>query len=79
MLNGFANLVIKAIGVQPASEHEVHSPEELRYLVEQGNESGTMETTEYEIIKNAFDFSERTARQVMVPRTNYRPEYRAGR
>jgi CBS domain containing-hemolysin-like protein len=69
LLNGFANLILKAIGIAPASEHEVHSPEELRFLVEQGNESGTMETTEYEIIKNAFDFSERTARQVMVPRT----------
>ncbi|QHT72103.1 HlyC/CorC family transporter [Rhodocytophaga rosea] len=69
LLNGFANLILKAIGIAPASEHEVHSPEELRFLVEQGNESGNMETTEYEIIRNAFDFSERTARQVMVPRT----------
>lgn len=69
LLNGFANLILKAIGISPASEHEVHSPEELRFLVEQGNESGNMESTEYEIIRNAFDFSERTARQVMVPRT----------
>jgi CBS domain containing-hemolysin-like protein len=38
-------------------------------LVEQGKESGTMESYNYDIIKNAFDFSERTARQVMVPRT----------
>lgn len=69
LLNGFANFILRVIGISPASEHEVHSPEELRYLVEQGNESGTIETTDYEIIKNAFDFSERTARQVMVPRT----------
>jgi CBS domain containing-hemolysin-like protein len=69
LLNGFANLVLRAMGIAPAGEHDVHSPEELRYLVEQGSESGTMVETDYEIIRNAFDFSERTARQVMVPRT----------
>lgn len=68
ILNSFANWVLKRFGIAPASEHEVHSPEELRYLVEQGSESGTIEETNYEIIKNAFDFSERTARQVMTPR-----------
>jgi CBS domain containing-hemolysin-like protein len=69
VLNNFANLVLKSVGIEPASEHEVHSPEELRYLVEQGSESGSIEENNYEIIKNAFDFSERTARQVMTPRT----------
>lgn len=47
---------------------EVHSSDELKYLVQQGKESGEIEETDYDIIKNAFDFSERTARQVMVPR-----------
>jgi CBS domain containing-hemolysin-like protein len=68
VLNSFANWVLLRFGIAPASEHEVHSPEELRYLVEQGSESGTIEDTKYEIIKNAFDFSDRTARQVMTPR-----------
>jgi CBS domain containing-hemolysin-like protein len=69
LLNGFANFVLKLFGITPVSEQEVHSPEELRYLVEQGSESGNMQKINYEIISNAFDFSERTARQVMVPRT----------
>jgi CBS domain containing-hemolysin-like protein len=68
ILNNFANWVLRRFGISPASEHEVHSPEELRYLVEQGSESGSIEETNYEIIKNAFDFSDRTARQVMTPR-----------
>jgi len=69
LLNGFANFVIKLFGIEPAAEHEVHSPEELRYLVEQGSESGAVEKINYEIISNAFGFAERTVRQVMVPRT----------
>lgn len=68
-LNGIANLLLKAIGLHTASESENYSSDELRYLVDQVKESGNIEDTNYDIIKNAFDFSERTARQIMVPRT----------
>ncbi len=69
LLNGFANFILRLMGIEPAAEQEVHSPEELLYLVEQGTETGMVEKVNYEIIRNAFDFSERTARQIMVPRT----------
>ena len=39
-------------------------------MVEQGRNSGAIEPRKYEIIRNAFDFAERTARQAMVPRTH---------
>lgn len=68
-LNGIANRILKLLGISAAHGAEVHSSEELRYLVQQGKESGTIDETEYNIIKNAFDFSERTAKQVMIPRT----------
>ena len=35
----------------------------------QGKESGAIEKEDYDIIKNAFEFSQHTTRQVMVPRT----------
>lgn len=68
MLNGLANTVLKVFGITPIHGEENHSPEELRYLVEQGKESGSIETANYEIIRNAFAFSDRTAKQIMVPR-----------
>lgn len=68
VLNGLANMVIRAFGIEPANEQELHSPEEIRYLVDQSGESGGIESTNYEIIRNAFDFSERSVRQIMVPR-----------
>lgn len=68
LLNGLANLVLKVFGIQPIHGEGSHSPEELRYLVEQGKESGSIESANYEIISNAFAFSEKTAKQVMVPR-----------
>ncbi len=70
VLNGFANRILKLIGIRPADEHEAHSTEELRLLVRQGHKSGAIKEDNYQIIQNAFDFSELTAQQVMVPRKN---------
>lgn len=69
VLNGFANLILKMFGLHTVSETETYSSDELKYLVDQVRESGNIEDANYDIIRNAFDFSERTARQVMVPRT----------
>ncbi len=70
ILNGLANRILKTIGIQPAEEHEAHSTEELRLLVRQGHKSGAIKEDNFQIIQNAFDFSELTAQQVMVPRKN---------
>lgn len=69
LLNGLANLILKLFGMHTVSDTETYSSDELKYLVDQISESDNNDTTSYDIIKNAFDFSERTARQVMVPRT----------
>jgi CBS domain containing-hemolysin-like protein len=69
VLNGTANHVLKAIGIPNVQGQEVHSSDELKYLVKQGRESGEIEPADYDIIKNAFEFSERTAKQIMIPRT----------
>jgi CBS domain containing-hemolysin-like protein len=69
VLNGFANLILKTIGISTVHGSDVHSSEELQFLVHQGQQSGEIDESEYKIIKNAFDFSEQTAKQIMVPRT----------
>jgi len=50
------------------SEHEIHSADELRLLVEQSKKGGAIEKENYEIIKNAFDFTDHSAKQIMIPR-----------
>lgn len=69
VLNGIANFVIKRLGISAIHGADIHSSEELQYLVKQGQKSGEIDDAEYKIIKNAFDFSEQTAKQIMVPRT----------
>jgi len=69
LLNGTANLLLKVLGISTVQGQEVHSSEELKFLVKQGQESGEIEQADYDIIKNAFEFSERIAKQIMIPRT----------
>ncbi|WP_316813456.1 hemolysin family protein [Pedobacter heparinus] len=70
VLNGFANVVLKLFGISSVGGHDaVHSTEELYYLLDQGKESGALDTNEHELIKNVFDFNERVVKNIMVPRT----------
>lgn len=70
LLNNFANFILKLFGVVAVhGEESHHSSEELQYLLEQGKESGALDSTEHELIKNVFDFNERVVKNIMVPRT----------
>jgi len=70
LLNGFANFILKLLGINTIVGHEAHhSSEELQYLLDQGKESGALETNEHELIKNVFDFNDRVVKNIMVPRT----------
>jgi CBS domain containing-hemolysin-like protein len=69
-LNGFANFILRILGIATIGGHEAHhSSEELQYLLDQGKESGALETNEHELIKNVFDFNDRVVKNIMVPRT----------
>lgn len=70
LMNSISNAFLRMIGMAPASEHEIHSTEELQLLVKQSADSGEIEEENYEIIKNAFDFTDHSAKQIMVPRQN---------
>ena len=68
-LNGFANLLLNLLGVKTISALEMHSSEELQLILEQGKESGALDSTEHEMIQNVFDFKDRIVKNIMVPRT----------
>jgi CBS domain containing-hemolysin-like protein len=69
-LNRLANAVLSLFGIKPVEGHDAHhSSEELQYLLEQGKESGAIDSNEHELIKNVFDFNERVVKNIMVPRT----------
>lgn len=70
LMNSLSNGFLKIIKIHPASEHDIHSTEELQLLVKQSADSGEIEEENYEIIKNAFDFTDHNAKQIMIPRQN---------
>jgi CBS domain containing-hemolysin-like protein len=70
LLNILTTVVMKIFGIKPANEHDVHSPQELLYILEQSMASGAIANSEHQILENVFDFYDRPARQIMVPRTS---------
>jgi magnesium and cobalt exporter, CNNM family len=70
VLHRSANVLLKLMG-QPAAggDEAVHSPEELRLLVEQSQEGGALQSSDADLIDAVFEFSEKNAREVMTPRT----------
>ncbi|AZI22900.1 HlyC/CorC family transporter [Chryseobacterium taklimakanense] len=69
-MNQMSNAFLRLVKIHPASEQEIHSTEELQLLVKQSADSGEIQEENYEIIKNAFDFTDHSAKQIMVPRQN---------
>jgi CBS domain containing-hemolysin-like protein len=69
ILNETANLFLKIIGLNPSgTNHELHSAEELRYLLEESQKSGVIGVSEHELLENVFDFSDTPVKQIMIPR-----------
>ena len=66
ILYGFTNFVLRALRLDyRAEEHAVHSPDELRVLVSRS----AMSAEERQLLERAFGFTDVTAAEVMVPRT----------
>lgn len=71
LLNGFGNLVLKAMNIPHSHKGAlVHSTEELDMLVNASYDGGVLNETEKDMLHNVFKFSDLTAKQVMVPRTD---------
>ncbi|MDU2066914.1 MAG: hemolysin family protein, partial [Sporomusaceae bacterium] len=69
LFNRTAQAILNLIGVPPATESNIAlSEEELRLIVSASTRGGVLDKMESELIDNVFDFADRLAREVMVPR-----------
>ncbi|MDG2739297.1 CNNM domain-containing protein, partial [Vibrio parahaemolyticus] len=70
LLNGSARIITKLLGLKPPKGHdEVHSEEELRLILSESYESGEINQREFKYVNNIFEFDNRVAKEIMVPRT----------
>jgi len=70
-LNWAAERVVRMMGIKTElREHDrVHSPEEIRMVIEQSQRAGQMDKGDARLLAGVFEFSEKNAREVMTPRT----------
>ncbi|MCP1123521.1 hypothetical protein CN326_18765 [Bacillus sp. AFS018417] len=70
LLNSTALFFTKLFGLQPIKENELsHSEEELRLILSESYKSGEINQSEYKYVNNIFEFDDRVAKEIMVPRT----------
>lgn len=71
LFNHSTNLVLKIFGLSQVDEHEAaHTDEEIKLLVEESYKHGLIDKTELTFVDNIFDFSEKTVKEIMIPRTD---------
>ena len=67
-LNSTANLLLRLIGIRPATASEgAHSEEELRMILAQSRRGGILDQDEQKMLERVFEFADRSARQIMLP------------
>lgn len=70
LLNGASIWLLRRSGIEPTAEHEqAHTEEEIRVLMKESNKSGLIDNNELTLVDNIFEFSDTTAREIMIPRT----------
>src|SRR5256886_1704305 len=72
LLNWSAGRIVRLLGIRSttAELERIHSPEEIRMLVEQSRKTGRLAADDARLLEGVFEFSEKTAREVMTPRTD---------
>lgn len=70
VLNGSARITTSLFGLKPVSENEIaHTEEELRIILSESYKSGEINQSEFKYVNKIFEFDNRIAKEIMVPRT----------
>ena len=70
LVSFLSDIIVRPFGAHARFSSPILTEEELRMLVEAGEEEGVLEEEEKDMIHSIFDFTDTVARQVMVPRTD---------
>jgi CBS domain containing-hemolysin-like protein len=68
LVNASTNFVLRPWGIKLGEQMEAHSEEELRIMISSAVSSGELEPEEQDYLNNVFDFGDKVAREIMVPR-----------
>lgn len=68
LISALANGVSRLLGTDTEQEQEDATEEEIRMMVDVGNEKGVIEESQKDMINNIFEFDDRTVAEVMTHR-----------
>jgi putative hemolysin len=68
LLTASTRAVLRPFGITDLKEHAFVSPEEIKHLVQEGQNQGVLGEAEVDLIHSVFEFSETPVKKVMVPR-----------
>lgn len=69
LLTVSTNFIVRLFGIDPAAEEEMVTEEEIRMLVDVGEEKGAIDESEKEMINNIFEFDNKVVSDIMTHRT----------
>ncbi len=64
---GLTNIILRTLGVNPSVKEPIFLREDLRHMIEMGEEEGIIQKQEKYILRSALDFSKIKAKDVMIP------------
>lgn len=68
LFNTLTNGIMRLTGHDPSKEHDAYSEEEIKILLEESAESGSIEQDQYQYLDNIFDLDDKDAKSIMTPR-----------
>lgn len=68
LLTASTNLVLRLFGMNPNEEEEAVTEEEIRMMLAEGNEKGTIPAEENEMILNVFEFNDISVEEICTHR-----------
>ena len=69
LLTFSTNIISKIFGVQE-NEEEIVTEEEIKMMIDEGEEKGTIDQEEKELLNNVFEYNDTVASEIMTPRTD---------
>ena len=68
LLTASTNLMLRLLGMNPDEEGEAVTEEEIRMMLAEGNEKGTIPAEENELIQNVFEFNDISVEEICTHR-----------
>lgn len=69
LFTSLSSLILKIVNIRSPDKTETFSEEEIKHLIEIGEEEGILDSSEKKMMHRVFKFTDLSAKEIMIPRT----------